>query len=114
MRQFVVLITVAEVPSIGVQVKNAVILLDDSFLSLSRSLSGNDVKLFPACRHHTHELYACAHSCFAACGSSLKKIRRHTPNAVDEVHILLRQGKLTRQAPHRLSERKRLKAFQRS
>ena len=44
MRQFVVLITVAEVPSIGVQVKNAVILLNDSFLSLSRSLSGNDVK----------------------------------------------------------------------
>ena len=73
MRQFVVLITVAEVPSIGVQVKNAVILLNDSFLSLSRSLSGNDVKFLSACRHHTHELYACAHSCFAACGSPSRK-----------------------------------------
>ena len=114
MRQLVILIAIAEIARARVQVENAVILLNDSFLSLAGSFRGYDVQLFTACGHHSHELHARAYGSLAACRSALEEVRRNAVHAAYEVDIFLREGEAIRQAPHRLSARKRRRAYRKS
>ena len=89
MRQFIILIAVAEILCVCVKVKNAVVLLNNRFFCLAGCLCGDNVELLSACGHHTHELYACADGCLSACGSTFEKVRCHIMHAVDEVDIFL-------------------------
>ena len=99
-RQLVVLVAVAEVARVFVQVKNAVVLVNDRFLRLAGRLGGDNVQLLGTLRHHAHKLDACADGRFARGGRALQKVCGDV-DGIDKVDIFLRQRKPTLQDPHR-------------
>ena len=114
MRQFVVLVSVSEVFGVPVQVKYTVILLYDILFCRSGSLACYDMQLLLTCRNHPHKLHAGADGCLAGSCCAFEKISRNIMNAVYKVDIFRGQGETTLQVPHRRSERRYQRVFQRS